>query len=194
MQAPLGPHEPRADHPVWKALSHYIVGPEDAALSFVERLARENGWRRDHAERVFEEYRRFCFLAVTAGHVVTPSDPVDQAWHLHLAYTRDYWERFCPQVLGRPLHHGPTAGGAAEQHRFFLQYTETLRSYERAFGPPPADLWPDAGRRLTQDHKARRVHPRDAFIVPRRHAGIAAALFGLAIVAGSLGVMLLGSG
>lgn len=194
MHAPLGPHEALADHPVWKALSHYIVGPENAALSFVERLARENGWRRTHAECVFEEYRRFCFLAVTCDHVVTPSDAVDQAWHLHLTYTRDYWERFCPQVLGRPLHHGPTAGGADEQHRFFLHYAETLRSYERVFGPPPADLWPDAGRRLTQDHKARRVHPRDAFIVPRRHVVVLAGLLGLALLAVAIGALLHGSG
>lgn len=194
MHAPLGLYEPHADHPVWKALSHYIVGPEDAALPFIVRLARENGWRPAHAERVFEEYRRFCFLAVTCGHGVTPSDAVDQAWHLHLTYTRDYWQRFCPEVLGRPLHHGPTAGGMDEQHRFFHQYAETLRSYERVFGPPPADLWPAAGRRLTEDHKARRVHPRDAFIVPRRHAAVAASLFGLALAAAGIGAMLLGSG
>lgn len=194
MQAPLGPHEPLADHPVWTALSHYIIGPDDAALPFAVRLARENGWSRAHADRVIGEYRRFCFLAVTCGHVVTPSDAVDQAWHLHLTYTRDYWERFCPDILGRPLHHGPTAGGAAEQHRFFLQYAETLRSYERVFGMPPADLWPDAGRRLNQDHKARRVHPRDAFIVPRRRAILLATILVLGGIAGLVGTLLQGSG
>src|SRR5690349_19351007 len=86
-------------HPVWLALSHYSIGPEGAALSFADRLARENGWRADHAERVIEEYRRFAFLAATGGQDVTPSDAVDQAWHLHLTYTRDYWDRFCPEVL-----------------------------------------------------------------------------------------------
>ena len=120
------------DHPVWAALSAYRIGPDDAALPFAARLARENGWTTAHAERVIEEYHRFCFLAVTAAHPVTPSDAVDQAWHLHLTYTRDYWERFCPDVLGRPLHHGPTAGGAAEGHRFFAQYADTLASYEAA--------------------------------------------------------------
>jgi hypothetical protein len=155
-------------HPVWEALSHYDIGPADAQLSFAARLARENGWRPAQADRVIEEYRRFCFLAVTVGHPVTPSDAVDQAWHLHLTYTRDYWERFCPRVLGRPLHHGPTAGGAAEHHRYFNQYAETLRSYEHAFGaPPPADLWPSAVRRLIEDPRARRVHPRDGIFLPR---------------------------
>lgn len=157
---------PAPDHPVWAALSRYTVGPESAELSFLQRLARENGWTPAEAERVFEEYRRFCFLAVTAGHEVTPSDAVDQAWHLHLTYSRDYWERFCPDVLGRPLHHGPTAGGSAERDRFFEQYARTLKAYEATFGPPPADLWPDAHRRLVDDPRARRVHPREAWIVP----------------------------
>jgi hypothetical protein len=175
------------DHPLWSALCHYIIGPDDAALPFVERLARENGWPRAEAERVIEEYKRFCFLAVTAEHPVTPSDQVDQAWHLHLTYSRDYWERFCPEVLGRPLHHGPTAGGSDEQHRYFKQYAETLRSYERVFGSPPADLWPNAARRLNEDHKARRVHPRDAIILPRKAIRIA-----LLVTAAVLSALVLG--
>ncbi|NIJ20420.1 hypothetical protein FHS95_002112 [Sphingomonas naasensis] len=179
------------DHPIWSALSRYSIGPQDAALPFAARLARENGWSRAEAERVIEEYKRFCFLAVTAGHPVTPSDQVDQAWHLHLTYSRDYWERFCPEVLGRALHHGPTAGGSDEQHRYFTQYAETLRSYERVFGPPPADLWPDAARRLNEDHKARRVHPRDAIIVSRKLVPIALLLAVLSVLA--LGVLLLRS-
>lgn len=156
------------DHPIWVALARYTIGPEDAALSFAGRLARENGWSAAQAARVIEEYRRFCFLAATQGHEATPSDAVDQAWHLHLTYSRDYWERFCPDVLGRPLHHGPTAGGAEARMRYFEQYAETLKSYERVFGaPPPADLWPDAARRLLDDPRARRVHPRDGIVVSR---------------------------
>ncbi|WP_443026122.1 glycine-rich domain-containing protein, partial [Sphingomonas sp. CCH9-H8] len=71
------------------------------------------------------------------GAGATPSDAVDQAWHLHLTYTRDYWEHFCPDVLGRALHHGPTAGGADEHRRYYRQYAETLARYEAAFGIAP---------------------------------------------------------
>lgn len=158
---------PATGHPVWEALSRYTIGPVDAALPFAARLARENGWRPAHAARAIEEYRRFCFLAVTADHPVTPSDAVDQVWHLHLTYSRDYWERFCPDILGRPLHHGPTAGGADEHRRHVEQYARTLRSYERAFGrSAPADLWPSAMRTLIDDARARRVHPRDGLLIP----------------------------
>jgi hypothetical protein len=172
---------PLAQDPLWVRLSNYLIGPADAALSFARRLARENGWRTAHAERVLVEYRRFCYLAVRAGHEVTPSDAVDQAWHLHLTYSRDYWGRFCPDVLGMALHHGPTAGGSAEAVRYYEQYAETLKSYERLFGEtPPADLWPSARRRFFLDPGARRVHPRDGlFLTWPRVALIAALLAGL---------------
>jgi hypothetical protein len=159
------------DHPVWASLFPYDIGPQDAALPFATRLARENGWSAAHAARVIGEYKRFCFLAVTGTGEVTPSDAVDQAWHLHLTYSRDYWERFCPEILGRPLHHGPTAGGGHERHRYFEQYAETLKRYEQVFGEAaPVDIWPGAAQRLLDDPRARRVHPRDAFIIPRRMA------------------------
>jgi hypothetical protein len=152
--------------PLWVRLSSYSIGTDDAVLSFAARLARENGWTLAHAGRVIAEYKRFCYLAVRAGHVVTPSDPVDQAWHLHLTYSRDYWERFCPDILGTALHHSPTAGGSAEGERHYEQYAGTLKSYQRIFGEAaPADLWPSARRLLLSDPKARRFHPRDGLFI-----------------------------
>lgn len=171
-----------AEPSLWDRLSFYRIGPEDAALSFAQRLARENGWSLAEAERVIGEYKRFCYLAVTTRHPVTPSDAVDQAWHLHLTYTRDYWDRFCPEILGMALHHGPTAGGSHEQQRYFEQYADTLKSYETAFGTPPADLWPDAARRLIEDPRARRVHPRDVLIIPRRAMWLTVAVVAAAVL------------
>jgi len=157
-----------ASHPLWQRLSCYQIGPDNAALSFEARLARQNGWSPTHTARVIDEYHKFVFLAVTGDREVTPSDAVDQAWHLHLTYTRDYWERFCPEILGKSLHHGPTAGGEAERGRFFRQYADTLKRYEAVFGPAPADIWPSARQRLAEDPRARRVHPRDAIITSRK--------------------------
>jgi hypothetical protein len=168
---------------VWQRLQSYTIGPADAALTFAQRLARENGWTEAFTARVLEEYKRFCVLAVTGTEQVTPSDQVDQVWHLHLTYTRDYWERFCPEVLGKPLHHGPTAGGESEQGRFFEQYACTLRRYEQVFGPPPSDIWPDARRRLYDDPRARRVHPRDGIVLPHPQGWLKAILIAIAIAA-----------
>ena len=169
---------------LWQRLADYEIGPEDAAFSFAQRLARENRWSADYALRVLTEYKRFCWLACEAGHEVTPSDAVDQAWHRHLTYSRDYWDRFCPHVLQMSLHHGPTAGGTAERTRYYNQYAQTLASYEVHFGEPaPFDIWPRAHRRFVVDPKAVRVNPADVLVLPRRIAyGIGSAI-ALALVA-----------
>ena len=172
------------DDALWQRIADHHIGPADASLSFTARLARENRWSLAHAERVIGEYQRFCYLAVTAGHEVTPSDAVDQAWHLHLTYSRDYWQIFCPEVLRADLHHGPTKGGGAERGRFYQQYAATLAAYEAAFGQiPPADIWPSANRRFSVDPKGARVNFSDGIFLGRR---VALALGLLAFVAGWL--------
>src|SRR5262245_51302236 len=108
-----------ADHAaLWDRLRAFDLDDPASPLRFTGRLARENRWEPDYTRRVVEEYKRFALLAVVAGHPVTPSDAVDQAWHLHLVYTRSYWDEFCGTVLGRPLHHGPTRGGSAESAKY----------------------------------------------------------------------------
>ncbi len=166
---------------LWQRLAAHTIGPDDASLSFAARLARESRWDAAHAERVIGEYRRFCYLAMTAGEEVTPSDAVDQAWHLHLTYSRDYWQVFCPEVLGADLHHGPTRGGTPERERFYRQYAATLAAYEAAFGEaPPPDIWPAARRRFSVDPRGVRVNFFDV-IVLRRRVALALGLIILAV-------------
>ncbi len=160
------------------------------ALSFERRLARENGWTPGFAARVVREYKRFVYLAMTAGHQVTPSDQVDQAWHLHLTYTRSYWERLCGEVLGRPLHHGPTRGGPAEAVRFDRQYEQTLDAYRAAFGEaPPADVWPPSAVRFGDDLHFARVNTARNWVVPK-----AAVKRGVALAAVALGAAFFATG
>lgn len=138
----------------------------DAALPFSLKLQRTNGWSPGFTRRVVEEYRRFLYLTQKAGHTVCPSDAVDQAWHLHMLHSRDYWEDFCPAVLGRPLHHQPSLGGPQEQAHYRNLYHATLASYERIFGTlPPPDIWPDANTRFAIC--ARHVDAARCWIVPK---------------------------
>lgn len=130
----------------WEKLESFQLNKNNnAVFDFSARLAKENGWSRAYTARIIQEYKRFLLLAMHAGHPVSPSEAVDQAWHLHLVYTRSYWQHLCTEVLGRPLHHEPTAGGLDESTKFHLQYEDTLASYRRVFGAePPADIWPTA--------------------------------------------------
>ncbi|WP_444543551.1 glycine-rich domain-containing protein, partial [Methylobacterium haplocladii] len=120
----------------------------DHALDFTSRLARDRGWSLAFARGAVAEYRRFCFLAMVFDTPVTPSEEVDEVWHQHLTYSRDYWEVWCGPVLGRRLHHDPTEGGASEQGRYRMQYAETLARYEAFFGPPDPCFWPATHRRF----------------------------------------------
>jgi len=133
----------RADPELRARIQAFSPDEPGVAFPFSARLARENGWTREHALAVTREYLRFVYLAMTAGHPVTPSRAVDEAWHLHLTYTRSYWEEMCGRVLGRPLHHDPTRGGAEEEAKFAEWYARTLDSYRAAFGEePPMAIWP----------------------------------------------------
>jgi uncharacterized protein (TIGR04222 family) len=165
----------------------------DAQFPFSRRLARDNGWSEAYSQRAIEEYRRFAYLAVMAGHPVTPSDQVDQVWHLHLTYSRSYWEVFCPQVLEKPLHHEPTRGGAAEQSKFGDWYAKTLASYETLFQEkPPSDLWPDPEVRFGQDLQFVRVNRHEHWILPR--FGLKAWQGNKANLVAAIGVLLLLTG
>jgi hypothetical protein len=139
-----------------------------ASLPFTSRLAREQGWSHVFAARAVREYKRFLVLAMTAGHPVTPSEAVDQVWHLHLVYTVSYWQELCAEILGGPLHHGPTAGGGEEDRKFKDWYGQTLTSYARVFAePPPAELWPNPEERFAGAGAARWIDSRGYWIIPR---------------------------
>ena len=154
--------------PLWESIQNFEIGPSNAFLSFTDRLARENGWSSRFAGRVVEEYRRFCFLAMTAGHPVTPSEEVDQAWHLHLLYSENYWSDFCGGVMRRPLHHDPTRGGRREDGKYRDWYQATLDSYARVFGEdPPGDVWPAVDTRFRHAGRFRRVNTASHWVVPK---------------------------
>jgi hypothetical protein len=164
----------RSDPELRARIQAFSPDEPGVVFPFSARLARENGWTREHAGRVTREYLRFVYLAMTAGHPVTPSLPVDEAWHLHLTYTRSYWEEMCGRVLGRPLHHEPTRGGEAEEAKFSDWYARTLASYRTAFGEePPADVWPRPAVEETVSLAAS---------VPVRRKGRAPALFAAVLV------------
>jgi len=143
-------------HALYQRLLAYPLEDPSHSLGFLAHLMRSNGWDRAYALRAMEEYKKFVFLALVAHHQVTPSDQVDQVWHLHLLFTDTYWNDFCPRVLGRPLHHHPAKGGREERERFHHLYLATLATYQSFFGRPPVDLWPPADVRFGRDLQMQR--------------------------------------
>ena len=117
---------------LYNTIWNYTFGHKNAQIQFHNKLASDNGWCELFAKRVEEEYRKFLFLSVVADHMISPSDEVDQAWHLHQLYSENY-EQFCQQVLKRKLYHQPTQGGSAEDAKFDDLYSKTKTTYAQYF-------------------------------------------------------------
>ncbi|OAI55887.1 hypothetical protein AYO49_05125, partial [Verrucomicrobiaceae bacterium SCGC AG-212-N21] len=152
---------------LWQCISSFPIDAPDALKDFSARLREENGWTGAFAKRAVEEYRRFIYLSQVAGHPVSPSEEVDQVWHLHLIYTKSYWQGLCEVVLGGPFHHEPSRGGVGESAKYREMYAQTLQTYERVFGEePPEDWWPPVEKRFAL-HQARWVDVSRHWVVPR---------------------------
>jgi hypothetical protein len=164
----LGSDEPAwtpARRELWRRIERHDFEP-DSPLNFTRRLARDHGWSLDEARAAVDAYRRFCFLAIVSPTPVTPSEIVDEVWHQHLIYSRDYWAVWCGERLQAPLHHDPTPGGHEAQATYRRQYAETLALHERFFGPPSPQLWPATHQRFARPRY--RVTDRvRSFIMPK---------------------------
>lgn len=168
-----------------RKIEQFDIDGGPVKLTFPRRLARENGWTVSFSNRVVDEYKRFVYLAMVAGHPVTPSEHVDQAWHLHLTYTKSYWERLNGEILPRPLHHNPTQGGNAENDKFADWYRKTLASYEEIFGAtPPGEIWPAPEMRFGHDLAWKRVNTSDNWVIPKFRARYLGLVVAAAVVGG----------
>ena len=175
---------------LWRKISEFALDLPGVEFPFSARLAKENEWRKDFAERAIEEYKKFAFLAVAAGHPVSPSDNVDQVWHLHLTYTKNYWKEFCGETLGRPLHHNPTEGGSREREKFEDWYQKTLDSYRKHFdAEPPRDIWPEPEEKRARHHKFVRVDKGANWVIPKPRLTKAARML---FAVGAVGAMAAG--
>ena len=154
------------------------IDQPEASLPFSKRLARDHQWSFIYTQRVIKEYKKFLFLAIVADHPVTPSNAVDQAWHLHLTYTHSYWDDLCAQILPRSLHHHPTHGGQQQRELFWDCYSKTLDSYKRFFGYcAPADIWTAPATRFRQAGQFRQVNSQDYWMIPKPSFALARRVF-----------------
>ena len=80
---------------LWHSLEKFEIGQLDSELTFAQRLARDNNWDMEFAEECILEYKKYLYLVVIQKKTMTPSDAVDQVWHLHLNYTKSYWIDLC---------------------------------------------------------------------------------------------------
>lgn len=136
---------------LWKRLQGFSLDSPDADFPFSRKLAKEENWTIDFTRKAIEEYKKFIYLCCVLPNGASPSEMIDKVWHMHLIYTQNYWEEFCPNILRRKLHHYPSKGGRNEKEKHKNWFQDTLKNYEKIFNQKaPEDIW------LNKDEKANR--------------------------------------
>ncbi|ASC70583.1 hypothetical protein XM38_015230 [Halomicronema hongdechloris C2206] len=126
---------------LYARICRFELDDPSASFPFSAKLAWEYQWSEIYTYRAIQEYKKFMFLATISDIDLSPSTVVDRVWHLHLLYTRSYWDEFCGKVLNKPLHHFPGSGGVDEGLKYYHQYCRTVDMYFNYFGAPPNDIW-----------------------------------------------------
>lgn len=69
---------------LWQKVLKFELDEPTASLKFSDRLVQETGWTTEYAHRAILEYKKFIYLCSIDDDGVSPSNPVDLVWHLHL--------------------------------------------------------------------------------------------------------------
>lgn len=147
-------------------LMSFELDDSNSSFTFSDRLARENDWSLEYSIRAIHEYKRFIYLIIISKEPLTPSDEIDQVWHLHLLYTQSYWKDMCRDLLKTEIHHGPTKG-IEERDGFKDAYQNTLSLYKKVFDEEaPKDIWPDGTKRFSSIHFSR-VNRHKYWLLPK---------------------------
>lgn len=129
--------------------SHKLVD-----MPFISKLMNQNMWSEEFAEEVILEYKKFIYLICTFGKAA-PSYFIDQVWHLHILYTKDY-EAFCKKFNGEFIHHNPDRYFGTSDDLF----KKTLLNYQKSFNKyPPEHIWKAGGNFKT-------INLNDHYVIP----------------------------
>lgn len=105
---------------------------------FIQRIMKQNRWSLEYTNRVINEYKKFIYLGLL--HSVEPSWEIDQVWHTHLLYTKDY-QKMCNRLNITFFHHNPKSSKLKyDKYNDGYQFTKEL--YQEMYGEiPPEDIW-----------------------------------------------------
>lgn len=155
------------DEFLWNRLQGFSLDASDADFPFSKKLAKEENWTPDFTKKAIEEYKKFIYLCCILPHGASPSKIVDKVWHMHLIYTQNYWEEFCPQILRRKLHHHPSKGGQNEKDRHQDWFLDTLRQYKTIFQKEaPEDIWQEKIQEKNRKNGLKKFRILPLFMIP----------------------------
>lgn len=102
----------------------------------LEKIQVSQSVEPEMAQKLLVEVMRFLHLIAFYNRRLTPSLPVDLAWHEFILFTRKY-ASFCQEKFGRFIHHHPGGNESDNQRNF----QKTLQLYMLHWGQPNEDVW-----------------------------------------------------
>lgn len=107
-------------------------------LSYVERrLTDRYGWSSAEAKEAVRRYKNFLRLLLKyPDQILAPAPDMDEAWHNHILFTREYM-RDCEAIFKSYLHHSPAqASDPREKQDMEDAQTRTSELYIKEFQEP----------------------------------------------------------
>jgi hypothetical protein len=99
--------------------------------SVMAHVAADTGLGETDLARAEQLYRQFLTLKARFPHMsFVPPRLVDEVWHAHITFTRQYMAD-CDLLFGEYLHHNPDMDSAEAETRFLA---DTVPAYQAEFG------------------------------------------------------------
>ncbi len=117
----------------FEELSQKVINDNPILISKITTSTKLN---ENKVIPLLSETLKFLFLIEYSQRILTPSHPVDLAWHELILCTR-YYMQFCEENFVRYIHHHP--GGLEEENK--RRFQDTLQLYAEVFGSVPSEFW-----------------------------------------------------
>ena len=106
-------------------------------LEYLEkRLTDRYKWPSENASEAVRRYKNFLLLLLKyPDEVLAPAPDIDEAWHNHILFTREYM-RDCQAIFGNYLHHAPSRNSPEEKKVMLEAQSRTSDLYIQEFNEP----------------------------------------------------------
>ncbi len=107
-------------------------------LDYLEkRLSEKQNWTAQQAKETVRRYKNFLLLLLKyQDQVLAPAPDIDEAWHNHILFTRQYF-RDCQSIFGDYLHHFPSQNSVPEEKLAMeMAQSRTADLYTKEFKEP----------------------------------------------------------